>query len=123
MSEEPDAGTPVAYTALGRGVPMLTSSGHRFGTVEHVLQIPEEDVFDGIVAGTEHGLRFVARDCIDEITATAVRCSLTDDDVLALPAPETDAPMYSVDALADSGSSLHDRLGRLFGRPHWTRKD
>jgi hypothetical protein len=30
--------------------------------------------------------------------------------------------VYRVDALADSGQSLHDILGRLFRRPHWIRE-
>jgi hypothetical protein len=30
--------------------------------------------------------------------------------------------VYRVDALADSGNSLHDVLGRLFRRPRWTRE-
>jgi hypothetical protein len=39
-----------------------------------------------------------------------------------LPAPQG-SPVYHVDALADSGHSLHDILGRLFRRPHWLRED
>jgi len=39
-----------------------------------------------------------------------------------LPPPEG-PPVYRVDGLADSGPSLHDRLGRLFRRPHWIRED
>jgi hypothetical protein len=27
-----------------------------------------------------------------------------------------------VNALEDIGSSLHDRLGRMFRRPHWTQE-
>lgn len=117
-----DEATPIAYTALPKGTPMLSRSGQQFGTVEHVLQVPEEDLFDGIVTATEHGLRFVDRDQIDDITTAWVRCDLTDEQVAALPAPEG-APVYSVDALRDIGGSLHDRLGRLFHRPHWTREE
>lgn len=117
-----DEATPIAYTGLHKGTPMLSRSGRRFGTVEHVLEIPEEDLFDGIVTATDHGLRFVDRDQIGEITTAWVRCDLTDEQVAELPAPEGN-PVYTVDALQDIGGSLHDRLGRLFGRPHWTRKD
>ncbi|MGH3500571.1 MAG: hypothetical protein ACRDQA_06700, partial [Nocardioidaceae bacterium] len=93
-----------------------------FGTVEHVLQVPEEDLFDGIVTATDDGLRFVDRDQIGEITTAWVCCDLTDEQVADLPAPEG-APVYSVDALKDIGGSLHDRLGRLFHRPRWTREE
>lgn len=113
--------TPIAYTGLDKGTPMLTRSGRRFGTVEHVLQVPEEDLFDGIVTATSQGLRFVDRDQIGEITTAWVRCDLTDEQAARLPAPEG-APVYSVDALKDIGGSLHDRLGRLFRRPHWTQE-
>ena len=69
-------GTPISYEALAVGTPVLSSTGNQFGTVEHVLQIPEEDLFDGIAGRTHHGLRFVDRDQIDEITTTAVDCTV-----------------------------------------------
>ena len=116
-----DPATPIAYGALEKGTAMLTRSGRQFGTVEHVLQIPEEDLFDGIVTATEQGLRFVDRDQIEEITAAYVHCALTDDEAAALPVPDG-APVYTVNALQDVGGSLHDRLGRMFRRPHWTRE-
>ncbi len=113
-----DAGTPIAYTALPKGVPMLTADGHTFGTVEHVLQIPEEDLFDGIVVHTPHGLRFVDRDQIGRITTTEVRCDITDHQADLLPAPDGSA-VFRVDSLQDSGQSLHDVFGRMFRRPRW----
>lgn len=113
-----DDGTPIAYSALAKGVPMVTSSGQEFGTVEHVLQVPEEDLFDGIVVRTSRGLRFVDRDQVDDISTARVRCSITDEDADALPAPEG-APTYEADPLDDSGRSLHDIFGRMFRRPRW----
>jgi hypothetical protein len=38
-------------------------------------------------------------------------------------APPQGAPVYHVDALADTGQSLHDILGRLFRRPRWIADD
>lgn len=119
MADDP---TPIAYTALKRGTPMLTRSGRQFGTVEHVLQIPEEDLFDGIVTATDAGLRFVDANQVGTITTEWVRCEIGDDETANLPAPEAGAPIYGVDALQDTGGSLHDRLGRLFRRPRWTRE-
>ena len=116
-----DEATPIAYGALPKGVPLLTQSGTRFGTVEHVLEVPEEDLFDGIVVGTDHGLRFVDRDQIEEITTAYVRCSISDEQAAALPAPDG-APIFSVNALQDTGNMLHDRLGRMFNRGHWTEQ-
>jgi len=116
-----DDATPIAYGALSKGVPLLTTSGATLGTVEHVLQVPAEDLFDGIVAATKHGLRFVDRDQIDQITTAYVRTTLTDDQAAALPAPDGEV-IYTVDALQDAGRSLPDELGRLFRRPRWTQQ-
>ena len=118
MSEDAE---PIAYSALDKGVPLLAQSGKQFGTVEHVLQIPEEDLFDGIVVATSDGLRFVDRDQIGEITTAYVRCTLTDEQAAALPAPSGN-DTFAANALQDSGTSLHDRFGRMFGRERWTQK-
>jgi hypothetical protein len=115
-----EGGTPIAYSALSKGVPVVSRSGRAFGTVEHVLEIPEEDLFDGIVVSTAAGLRFVDRDQIDQITTARVVCALTDEQAAALPAPAGE-PAFSADPLADAGTSLHDRFGRMFGRAHWRR--
>ncbi|MGO8877072.1 MAG: hypothetical protein ACLQNG_15065 [Acidimicrobiales bacterium] len=114
MSDE----TQISYLALNVGTPVLTVTGQMIGTVGHVLQVPELDLFDGIVVHTDAGLRFVARDQITLITTTAVHCSLTDEEAANLPAPEGTA-VYHVNALQDVGSSLTARLGRMFGREHW----
>jgi hypothetical protein len=110
--------TPISYLALAVGTPVLSSSGTQIGTVEHVLQVPEEDLFDGIVLTTDRGLRFVDRDQIRNMTTAAVNCSLSDDEAAALPAPHG-TEVYHVNALQDVGSSLTARLGRMFGRERW----
>ena len=46
---------PISYLALAVGTPVLSSSAKQIGTVEHVLQIPELDLFDGIVVETAAG--------------------------------------------------------------------
>jgi hypothetical protein len=115
-------GEPISYLALEVGTPVLSSTGKEFGTVHHVLQLPEFDLFDGISVKTSHGLRFVDRDQITEITATKVRCSLSDTEAEALPAPEG-PHVVEVDVAHDEGPSLTARLGRLFGRPHWKNID
>ena len=104
--------------ALAVGTPVLSSSNSEFGTVEHVLQIPEEDLFDGIAVKTKHGLRFVDRDQINDITTTLVRSSLTDEEAANLPAPEGTLVLHP-DTARDEGPSLSARFGRLFGREKW----
>ena len=112
---------PISYLAAGRGTPVLTSAGTQIGTLEHVLQVPEVDVFDGIVIATEKGLRFIDADDVQQITREHIRCSLDDAQAAQLP-PPAGAPVYRVDAFQDSGHSLHDILGRLFRRPRWIRE-
>jgi hypothetical protein len=110
--------TPISYLALEVGTPVQATSGMTIGTVEHVLQIPEEDLFDGIVVKTQHGLRFVDRDQILQITKTAVHCSLSDEEAANLPAPHG-TRTFHVNAAQDTGRSLSARFGRMFGRERW----
>jgi hypothetical protein len=113
-----DDGQPVSYMGLPVGAAVLSSTDTQFGTVEHVLQIPELDLFDGIAVKTKDGLRFVDRDQITDITTTLVRCALTDEEAAALPAPEGTLVLRP-DTAHDEGPSLTARFGRLFGREHW----
>ncbi|HVB27488.1 MAG TPA: hypothetical protein VNE21_06205 [Mycobacteriales bacterium] len=115
-----EGGTPISYEGVAKGTPMVTSRDREFGTIEHVLEIPQEDLFDGIVVKTADGLRFVDRDQISEITDRYVVCALTDEQVASLPKP-SGSPVFHVDALQDVGSSLHDRFGRMFRRSHWVQ--
>lgn len=113
-----DDGEPIAYSALPAGVPMLSLSGQQFGTVERVLEIPEHDLFDGIVVATADGSRFVDADQVARVTTAWVRCTLTDEQAANLPMP-SGSPTYRADATADTGRSLRARLGRLLGRGSW----
>jgi hypothetical protein len=113
-----DDGQPVSYRGLLTGTAVFSSTDTQFGTVEHVLQIPELDIFDGIAVTTKHGLRFVDRDQIRDITTTRVRCALTDEEAAALPAPEGTLVLHP-DTAHDEGPSLTARFGRLFGRERW----
>jgi hypothetical protein len=108
--------------ALAVGTPVVSSSGTEFGKVHHVLQVPELDLFDGISVETAHGLRFVDRDQITDITTTVVHCGLTDSEAAALPAPDA-PPSLEADVGRDEGPSLTARLGRMFGRAHWKNID
>jgi hypothetical protein len=101
---------------------VVSSSGTKFGTVEHVLQIPELDVFDGIAVKAKHGLRFVDRDQISEITRTAVHCALTDEQMAVLPPPSGN-PVITPDFWRDEGNALSAKIGRLFGRSRWKNVD
>ena len=118
----------VSYQGVSAGVPVLTSDGKQFGILEHVLEVPEEDVFDGIVVWTGGGgwvdrriqrdlssgeasaarrlellqpqhLRFVDADHIAAITTGYIRCDLDQAQVTALPPPERNTPLYYANAI------------------------
>lgn len=118
MTEESD---PIAYTALKPGTPVQSSDGHQFGTVEAVLDVEEVDVFDGIVVETDEGTRFVDAGSVESIFGSHVRTTLSADEAAALPLPDQ-SPVYDVDPTDDTGRSLGDRFGRMFGRGKWRRE-
>ena len=140
----------VSYQAVTPGIPVLTRDKEQFGILEHVLEVPQLDLFDGIVVwvaggavidrqiqrelaqghqsaarglerGSSGGLRFVDADQIAAITAGYIRCDLGHSEVGLLPPPDG-APVYHVNMLGETGPALHDRIGRMFRRPHWTRE-
>jgi hypothetical protein len=114
--------TPISYEALRPGTRVVSAHGSELGTVAHVLADDHLDFFDGIVLHTPHGIRFVDRDSIDAITAAKVTTTIADDDAADLPKPDGE-PIYEVEALQATGTSLTARLARLFGREHWTRTE
>ena len=116
-----DDDSAISYQAAAPGTPVLSITGTPIGILEHVLEVPELDVFDGIVVATSTGLRFIDADYVQRITRSHIACRLADEQVGQLPLPGG-PPVYRVDALADSGESMHDILGRLFRRPHWMRE-
>jgi len=119
MTEDPDE-VAVSYQAAVLHSPVLSAAGTIIGHLEHVLEVPDLDLFDGIVISTHHGLRFINADHVTRITRARVVTDLDEAEAADLPAP-SGPPVYHVDALQDSGHNLHDVLGRVFGRPHWTR--
>ncbi len=139
----------VSYQGVTPGVPVLTSDGTQFGILEHVLEVPEEDVFDGIVVWTggsgwldrriqrdlskgavsaarrlellqpEH-LRFVDADHVAAITTGYIRCDLSEAQASALPPPAQDAPLYYANAI-DQAQGGSRMYGTLFRRARWRR--
>jgi hypothetical protein len=112
----------ISYQALPRGVPVQAAGGEEIGTVEHVLEVPELDVFDGIVLKTEAGLRFADADQVADITDQYVLLTLPAGEAERLGRPQAPA-VYHADPSEHAGGSLHDWFGRLFGRAHWKRDD
>ncbi len=95
----------------GRGIRSAGTDPVRqeIGTLEHVLEVPSLDLFDGIVVATDWGLRFINAGRVELITIRSVRCSLDDAEADRLPPPDG-AAVYTVSALDEIGDSLHERL-------------
>ncbi len=121
MTFSNDDDDEVSYMALTRGTPVASSSGTQFGTVEHVLQVPELDLFDGIVVKVHRGHRFVDRDQIDKIRRSEVRTLLSDEEAANLPKP-SGTPVEVPQGPQDLGSSWNHPFARMFGREHWVEK-
>jgi len=139
----------VSYQGVTPGVPVLTRDGKQFGILEHVLEVPEEDVFDGIVVWVGGGswldrriqrdlsrgeasaarrlellqpqhLRFVDADQVAAITTGYIRCDLDEAQATALPPPAHDAPLYYANAI-DQATYGGRMYGTLFRRGRWRR--
>jgi len=141
--------TTMSYRAVGVGLPVVTHSGEQFGVVEHVLEVPDLDLFDGIVVYTGTGLgamhprnermaryemlrvgqlrgwlRFVDADQVAAITPGYVKCTFERSQVDLLPAPDGPPVLQPDMAQEDRAATaaMHPWFGRWFGRPHWIRK-
>ena len=55
MTRVPDNEPAISYAAASPGTPVLTSDGTEIGTLEHVLEVSDLDLFDGIVVATSGG--------------------------------------------------------------------
>jgi hypothetical protein len=120
--ETTDCGSPIAYLVLEKGTPVYATGKVEIGRVEHVLFVPEEDVFDGIVVQTVEGLRFVDADDVDRIYERCVLTTLSPEAARALPAPEDGPAVYGVDPSDGIGPSLHDHYRRLFKKGTWSER-
>jgi hypothetical protein len=119
--ESPDYGSPISYLALGPGTAVYAAGRERIGTVERVLYVEAEDVFDGIVIQTQDGLRFVDADQVDQIYERCVITTLTPEQASRLPLPVGGPQVFQVDPAEATGRSLRDRLRRLFGKGGWKK--
>ena len=120
--DSPDLGSPISYLALGRGTAVCAAGHEHIGTVERVLYVEQEDVFDGIVVQTDQGLRFLDADQVDRIYERCVVTNLTVEQAGELPPPESGPPVYQVDAAEETGRSFGARFRRLFGKGGWKKR-
>lgn len=85
-----DLGAPISFLVLGAGVPVYSSDGEKLGEVEHVLAVPDDDIFDGIVLDTSilpGGHRFVDAPEVEAIYERGVVLRIDAAEAEALPKP------------------------------------
>src|SRR4051794_32800658 len=116
----PDLGEPSSYLALGKGAEIYTCDGEHVGKVEHVLSVPEDDIFDGIVVDTSvlpGGHRFVDADQGEECFERGVLLKIDHRAAEGLPEPSANPAAMEVtaDELSEPGQSeLHKKLSRAW---------
>jgi hypothetical protein len=81
-----DEGSPIAYTALSRGVAVHAADGQHVGTVHRVQDNEREHIFDGIVVDTPTGRRFVDAPEVARIAERRVTLTISAAAVAELPA-------------------------------------
>jgi hypothetical protein len=109
-----DLGNPVSYLVLARGVPVITSDGQQIGTVEHVLAVPEADVFDGVIVDTGDGHCFADAPEIDRLYERGVVLSLDAQTAGSLPRPAQNPASMEVEPDDVSKHKLDDKLRRAW---------
>ena len=72
---------------LAKGTPVQSSDGVELGTVVEVLQVPEKDVFDGIVIQTPNGRRFADAAEVAYLYENLMLLSIDGEEAAQLPKP------------------------------------
>jgi hypothetical protein len=102
---------------LEAGTPVCSSDGEVLGEVAHVLSVPEEDVFDGIVIAVHDGPgghRFADAGDIDAIHERSVMLKLDAAACSDLPAPSANPAVMHDDPSSSGGSALSNKLRRAW---------
>ena len=107
-----DLGDPVSYLVLNEGVPVMSSDGQQIGTVEHVLAVPEVDVFDGVIVDTGDGHCFADAPDVDRLYERGVVLNLDAEAAQRLPRPGQNPASMEADDLTPGG--LDDKLRRAW---------
>jgi hypothetical protein len=111
-----DLGAPSSYLALQPGAAVYASDGKKVGEVEHVLAVPDDDIFDGVVLDTSvlpGGHRFVDAPEVDEIYERGVVLSIDAAAAERLPEPSANPGVLEAGP-GDTVKGDHDKLRRAW---------
>ncbi len=111
-----DLGAPSSFLVVQAGVPVYSSDGKKLGEVEHVLSVPDDDIFDGIVLDTSvlpGGHRFVDAPEVEAIYERGVVLKIDAAAAEALPEPSANPGSIEVGP-DDMGKGGHDKLRRAW---------
>jgi hypothetical protein len=89
-----DEGLPIAYQVLDEGIPVYAADGGQVGTVDHVIAVPRQDIFHGIVLRVEGRRRFVAADQVASLHERGVDLRISAAAAAELPEPHGAAPAW-----------------------------
>jgi uncharacterized protein YrrD len=112
-----DLGDPVSYLVVPEGADVVSSDGHKVGTVEHILAVPEADVFDGVIVdmrGGSGGHRFADADQIAACYQRGVVLTLARDAAEQLPEPSQNPATVVTDPDDTTPDGLDDKLKRAW---------
>jgi hypothetical protein len=110
-----DEGLPIAYEVLDEGVAVYASDGTQVGTVRHVVAMPEQDIFHGIVMRTDARDRFLPADQVGALHERGVDLKIGADAVASLPEPHGGAPAWRDNEPGVKPSPWQRFLDRLTG--------
>jgi uncharacterized protein YrrD len=112
-----DLGNPVSYLVLAEGADVMSSDGHKVGSVEHVLAVPEADVFDGLIvdmSGGPGGHRFADADQVEAIYERGVVLTVDRNAAEKLPEPSENPATMAADPDDVTPDGLSDKLKRAW---------
>jgi hypothetical protein len=112
-----DLGDPISYLVLEEGTPVISSDGHKVGSVEHVLADAVADVFDGVIVDMRAGPgghRFADASQVDTIHERGLVLALDQAAAEQLPEPSKNAATMGADPDDVTPDGLDDKLRRAW---------
>lgn len=109
-----DHGAPGSYLTLRDGTPVFGADDVEAGTVSHVLAVPDDDIFDGLVVKAAAGHRFVDATQVQEIFEGGVVLNVAASAVESMPEPSENPAALSASPDDTVQGGLHDKLRRAW---------